>query len=134
MFDTENDPHELHNLAADPEYADKLAELRAECDRWMKAIDDKGLIPEPEFIESIWPDKQRPLTAVPEAHQESALVSLKCQTEGASIGYQIVSPGGSLGKVWTVYADPFAVAQGDTIKAIAHRIGYLPSQLDFIGE
>lgn len=37
LFDTETDPWELRDLAADPAHAAKLAELRAECDRWLAA-------------------------------------------------------------------------------------------------
>ena len=35
LFDTQNDPWETNNLAADPAHAAKLAELRAECDAWL---------------------------------------------------------------------------------------------------
>jgi arylsulfatase A-like enzyme len=35
LFDTQNDPWEVNNLAADPAHAAKLAELRAECDAWL---------------------------------------------------------------------------------------------------
>src|SRR5690606_2776029 len=47
LYDCESDPHEMHNLAADPQHADILARLRAEHLRWMKEIRDLGLIPEP---------------------------------------------------------------------------------------
>jgi N-sulfoglucosamine sulfohydrolase len=35
LYDTVSDPWEVKNLAADPAYAGKLSELRAECDRWV---------------------------------------------------------------------------------------------------
>jgi N-sulfoglucosamine sulfohydrolase len=35
LYDTVSDPWEVKNLAGDPAYATKLAELRAECDRWV---------------------------------------------------------------------------------------------------
>lgn len=35
LYDTTTDPWEVKNLAADPAYAAKLSELRAECDRWV---------------------------------------------------------------------------------------------------
>ncbi|MCH8863594.1 MAG: sulfatase [Proteobacteria bacterium] len=46
LYDTQNDPHELVNLASDPNYAAKLAELRAEAVRWRKSSRDLGVIPE----------------------------------------------------------------------------------------
>jgi uncharacterized sulfatase len=35
LYDTVSDPWEVKNLAADSAYTAKLAELRAECDRWV---------------------------------------------------------------------------------------------------
>ena len=55
LFDTENDPHELNNIANDPAYAEILNTLRVECKRWMKAIDDKGLIDEKDLIKTFYP-------------------------------------------------------------------------------
>ena len=49
LFDTENDPHELNNIANDPQYANILLEMRQECVDWMNTIDDKGLIKEKEL-------------------------------------------------------------------------------------
>lgn len=38
LFDTETDPWETRDLAQDPAHAPKLAELRAECDRWLASL------------------------------------------------------------------------------------------------
>ncbi len=46
LYDVKADPHEIHNLADDPKYADKLAELRGRLDEWMVKTDDKGREPE----------------------------------------------------------------------------------------
>ena len=40
LYDLLSDPHELHNLAADPGYARTKTELRAGLDRWMTEHDD----------------------------------------------------------------------------------------------
>lgn len=40
LYDCEADPFEVNNLATDPKHAEKLAELRAEMDRWLKATND----------------------------------------------------------------------------------------------
>ena len=40
LYDTEADPYEVKNLAADAQHAEKLAELRAELERWLKATND----------------------------------------------------------------------------------------------
>lgn len=49
LYDNETDPHQLANLAADPEHRETLERLRAECVRWMKATGDLGLLPEHEM-------------------------------------------------------------------------------------
>ena len=41
LYDLSTDPHELRNLAADPEYAGQLKKLRGELDRWMRAQKDQ---------------------------------------------------------------------------------------------
>ncbi|MCQ2430525.1 MAG: sulfatase-like hydrolase/transferase [Clostridia bacterium] len=40
LYDMRNDPHELHNLSADPAYADVLAGLRRDLLRELTAVDD----------------------------------------------------------------------------------------------
>ena len=46
LFDTENDPHELNNLAPDPAYQKKLEEMRKVHAQWSEKTKDGGLIPE----------------------------------------------------------------------------------------
>jgi N-sulfoglucosamine sulfohydrolase len=51
LYDLRTDPHELHNLAADPAHADVLTRLRAQLEDWLVESDDQGRIPEaPEVI------------------------------------------------------------------------------------
>lgn len=40
LYDIENDPHELKNLAADPAYADVLSHLRSTLDAWQRETSD----------------------------------------------------------------------------------------------
>ncbi len=126
LFDTWNDPYELHDLAKDPAYADKLAELRAECERWMKAVDDKGFIPEKELRERFWPGGEQPVTAEPEVTIDDGLVNLSCPTAGASIGYKVLTSGQEP-PAWMVYTAPFKLPEGARLKVRAQRIGYAPS-------
>lgn len=50
LYDTQADPHEVVNLADNPEHKMKLEELRAELDRWMKDTGDLGATPEAELV------------------------------------------------------------------------------------
>ena len=128
LFDTYADPHNLHSLAADPAYADKLEELRNECDRWMEETGDMGLMTEKAYIESIWPGGIQPLTLDPVISKKDKYVSISCQTEGASIGYQVLGGEKVAGEAWQVYTEPVEINAGETLVAVAHRIGYKPSQ------
>jgi arylsulfatase A-like enzyme len=42
LYDLENDPHEIRNLATDPAYADVLEEYRSVLQEWIKQTGDKG--------------------------------------------------------------------------------------------
>ena len=128
LFDCEKDPHELHNLAKDPAYANKLAELRVECDRWMKEISDRGVKPEAEYLASIWPDFKQPETAPLQVKKEKGMLSLSCETPGASIGYQIINWRAEPGMNWQIYTTPLKLERGEKLVAVAHRIGYKPSE------
>jgi hypothetical protein len=133
LFDTEADPHEINNLVNEPKYADKLAELRAECERWMKAIDDKGHIPEVELISMFWPDWQepgfeKPVTATPEYSVSAGKLQVSCATAGSSIGYQLVDTGEELGETWQIYQEPLPIPDGKEMYLTTDRIGYAPSE------
>jgi uncharacterized sulfatase len=47
LYDAENDPHEIRNLAGDPTHGKTLARLRAAHEQWALATRDLALIPEP---------------------------------------------------------------------------------------
>ena len=51
LYDCEADPHEIHNLAEDPKYAETLERLRAAHRQWVLETKDVGLIPEPIIAE-----------------------------------------------------------------------------------
>jgi hypothetical protein len=49
LFDTETDPWEIRNLAADPAHAGRLAAMRERLKAKMSEVKDTGIIPEPMF-------------------------------------------------------------------------------------
>lgn len=49
LYDTENDPWGINNLASDPAFAEVLARMRNVETEWMRKIRDVGLIPETEY-------------------------------------------------------------------------------------
>ena len=59
LYDSENDPHMVHNLAKDPDYADVLKQMRRRLHNWMIETRDLALIEERELYErangrSLW--------------------------------------------------------------------------------
>lgn len=51
LYDTENDPWEINNLADDPTYAGVLQRMREAETNWMREVRDVGLIPETEYAD-----------------------------------------------------------------------------------
>lgn len=50
LYDLEQDPHQIHNLADDPQYADVLQRMRGALRAWMLDIYDLGFLPEGEML------------------------------------------------------------------------------------
>ena len=128
LFDTYSDPYELRNLADEPRYKDKLYELRNECSKWMKEVDDKGYIPEEELIKSFWPNKIQPVTRDPIINKVGDNLVVSCQTEGANIGFKFPQKDTISWNGWRPYINPIAYEEGMKVEFKAHRIGYLPSK------
>ena len=49
LYDTHADPFEIHNLADDPAFSQRLSEMRHALSKWQNEIGDVGLIPEAEI-------------------------------------------------------------------------------------
>ena len=43
LYDLKADPHELHNLAAEPEHAERLVEMARRMWRWVRSTGDETL-------------------------------------------------------------------------------------------
>lgn len=46
LYHLESDPHQIHNLAADPAYGEELKRHRGILEQWIEETDDKGQYPE----------------------------------------------------------------------------------------
>ena len=140
LYDCEEDPHELHNLANNSEMQTIKEELETALDEWCASYDVRGNVSEAEMVRSWWPDGTQPQTAAVLAialGEESAglaplaendqlqgrhLVQLHCSTQGSSIEYKLND------QPWSVYTGPFHLMHGDnSLQARACRIGYQQS-------
>ncbi len=134
LYDTETDPHEVNNLASDPAFAEKLAELRAQHERWKAETNDWGLIQETELKKRLWPPNGvQPVTAQVTFEQEKVdgdktRISQSSPTEGAPIAYAIGSK-----THWSLYTAPLELKKGEMLYARAIRIGYAHSPVDSLG-
>jgi len=130
LFDCDADPHELNNLANDPAYEQKLVELRSEMDSWLASIADDPNLKEAALIQKLWKGQgQQPKTALPNLQQNNGVVSITCETQGASIGYRVIDADAKPSNSWEVYHQPFTLPEGFSLEVQAHRIGFLPSKV-----
>ena len=130
LYDTQTDPHEIHNLASNPRYLEKLAELRSAHLTWTEETRDLGHLEETELIKRLWPPAgEQPTTATPTVSWEKsrrkgnpATISIHCATESASIAYRL-----SKSSRWLLYSKPFSLTGPTTISTTAIRLGWKPS-------
>lgn len=123
LYDTRADPHEIHNLANNPAYADQLLRMRTAFNGWQQQVQDMGAIPEEQMVRQFWPNLEQPQTAVPKLHlDKQGRVVVNCSTEGASIGIRLDEG------PWRLYTQPVLVAPGQSVYAKAVRYGWLESE------
>ncbi len=155
LFHIETDPHELVNLANDPALQNQLVRMRGELKAWMDETNDPGTLEEMNLVAQMWPSHIQPQTSpvtiefasgggkIQQLSDDSlhyevtndmdrsnpALLRLASGTVGASIGYQVSESGNSAVNRWLLYTSPVALAPNQTLRAVAHRIGYAPSRM-----
>jgi arylsulfatase A-like enzyme len=130
LYDTEQDPWELNNLALQGEYADRLKRMREATEAWQVSINDMGLIPEAVMMEEMLPGDKTPQTEVPVANVTGGQLSLTCLTEGSSIVYRVPGEKGKPGvkNPWLLYVKSISVPDGP-IEFQASRLGYRESPI-----
>jgi len=123
FYDTETDPHEIHNLASDPRYFSQMNELRDALEEFQHTHNDLGLIPETELIKKLWaPDGIQPTTENPKFISSSRQLIISCASDGASIAWRKKGD-----TIWQLYTKPLHLIRNTGIEAQAFRIGWKPS-------
>jgi N-sulfoglucosamine sulfohydrolase len=125
LYDTAKDPWELNNLAELSQYGDRLARMREATETWQVEIGDTGLVPEAVLMEEMKPEGKPQVTEPPTIATAGGVVSLACDTEGASIVYQTLDDG-SWGD-WKLYVRSFP--HSGPLRAQASRLGYRSSKV-----
>jgi N-sulfoglucosamine sulfohydrolase len=128
LYDTQSDPHEVVNLAGQPEHAATLTKFRERLARWQKETGDLGLIPEPELKERMRPGGVWQVTADPivtvRKDAAGAVVEARCETDGASLVY--TTEAGPRPR-WKLLTGPVTVNGTQTVRVKANRLGYRDS-------
>jgi hypothetical protein len=139
LYDTEADPHQIRNLAAEPAHRDRLARMRQAVETWMARVTDQGLINEAEMVQRMWPGSVQPETAAPyilarrgqDLTRQPTLpftapmeVVVYVPTQGASVGYTFEE--GPAAR-WHLYTGPLLITKPATLRAKAIRYGYKES-------
>jgi hypothetical protein len=127
LYDLSSDPYEVNNLANNENFKYKLLELRKQLENWQIEVDDKGFLPESEIINEFWPNMIQPVTSDVSINISNNEITLNCNTEGASIGYQTDEDIGT--KFWQLYTKPIDLEGIEKICARATRIGYKASKI-----
>ena len=126
LFDIESDPHEIRNLAADPDYAAVLNRLRAALQAQSDAVhDDSDGISEAVLAERFWPGGLQPKTASPSIQDDAGRLRI-VSDKGASIEYRLDEG------PWQLYTGPLSAPQPGRLEARAVRYGWAAS--DVVGK
>lgn len=160
LYDIENDPYELNNLAGNPSYQIKLNELRQAFKTWTAETKDMGGIPEKEMIQQWWNGKtEAPTVSGIKIEKAKNGYVLKCETNGTSFAYRILNhepdgvnheimtwdfarqnpkiKNGNLmpaKPVWNIYEGEIKLNKGDTLLVKGYRAGYKEATLEFVAD
>jgi len=131
FYDSKTDSLDLHNLINDPQYKDKIEEMRKVMDQWLDETGDMAAIPEKQMFLQMWPGGKQPLTERPIISKEGKYVTLSCDTEGASIGYILTGKKFTpdLNSGWKLYYEPVKVKKGQIMYVMAQRLGFKESEI-----
>lgn len=130
LYDCKADPHNINNLAKNPEYTSVLEEMRTTLETHLKNRPDLGLIPEAQLINTMWPNFEQPLTSSVKVDNQKGIITLTSETKGASIGYILSDKpieNLDLNSNWQLYHKPISVKKGQYLYTMAQRIGFQES-------
>jgi len=128
LYDLNQDPYEINNLAYDPSYKEKVLLLENVLEQWIEKNNFHGHLEEEDLIEVFWPANTQPQTKEPLYSLENGLLHLKNNdvSKGASIGFSYD------GKNWEVYSKPIEVKKNKKIYFKAVRYGWKESETKIV--
>tara|TARA_B100001027_G_scaffold216429_1_gene192760 strand:+ start:2807 stop:4444 length:1638 start_codon:yes stop_codon:yes gene_type:complete len=128
LYDLNEDPHEINNLAYDPNYKEEVLLLENVLEEWIEKNNFHGHLEEDDLIEVFWPANTQPQTKGPLYSLENGLLHLKNDnaSKNASIGISYD------GKNWEVYTKPIEIKKIKKIYFKAVRYGWKESETKIV--
>ena len=117
LYDLEQDPYELKNLAGEIEFIDTLAFFRDRLDQWIVETQDLGEYSEKELINKWFPNGNPRVLSPLSNKVEAGKIYFNHSDEGATIVWKKTKD-----SVWSIYSEPLDFL--NSIEAKAVRIGY----------
>ena len=121
LYDLQNDPYELNNLAEEAVWKDTLKLYSRLLDRWISHTGDRGEIPEEELIQRWLIDGTQPKLPIPELIIEDQKITIESPVEGATTIWR-----GRAEEPWKIYSEPIPV--DDFLMARSTALGYEDSE------
>jgi arylsulfatase A-like enzyme len=142
LYDIVADPHEVNNLADDPEYRPFLERMSDALTAWQTETGDMGHIAESQMVHDMWPGGMQPMTAAPvflvntsSLYQQridssstlakASTIELHSPTQGASIAWTTDTGDNPH---WKLYSGLLRFDQPVTVRAVAVRYGFAKSE------
>ncbi len=122
LYDLENDPYELENLADSPDLRDTLLHYRTILNTWIKETNDLGQYPEEDLITQWLPEGRQPKLPPLEMEENKSGIRLISRKADATIIWKHPKDA-----TWSIYGLPLPL--GTSFEAKAERIGYLDSDI-----
>ena len=122
LYDLENDPYELVNLAGREEYKDSLLFLREKLKDWIRETNDLGKYPESDLINTWLFNGKAPRLPEVTLTQEDKKILLSCAKRDATILWREEND-----TIWKIYHEPIPAQKKFSAKA--ERIGYSDSPI-----
>ena len=122
LYNLENDPYELVNLADRSELQDTLAHLRTVLKDWIKETNDLGQYPEKELMAKWLVDGKQPQLPSLELEEKEGKIRLISEKVDATVLWKQ-----SQDSLWRIYTEPLPA--DTSFEAKAERIGFLDSKV-----
>lgn len=122
LYDLQDDPFEIHNLADNPAYQAELVRLRMALDQRLAEVGDWSEEPESGMVARFEPRGERRVTPAPGVTVSEGLLVLEASATGSSLGYRLNESD------WRLYTGPVAIGTARKIEAKAVRYGWEESE------